>query len=157
MVFLFITTGLIYALQVSVNPDIRNYADALYFTVTTPDDHGIWRHNADRHDRAIAFGGRHDCGGDAVFAFGTSAVPATKGEANMHKLRVADPRCGRCTLQTLRPDDVHQDPRPGLADKSPSAFFPACGKPNICGNLPRAESFMICNRFYDPIPETSIA
>ncbi|WP_172294019.1 ion transporter [Pseudoruegeria sp. HB172150] len=34
-VFLFVMTGLIYALQVSVNPEIRNYADALYFTVTT--------------------------------------------------------------------------------------------------------------------------
>ncbi len=35
VVFLFVTTGLIYALQVDDNPDIRNYADALYFTVTT--------------------------------------------------------------------------------------------------------------------------
>lgn len=34
-VFLFVTTGLIYALQFGVNPLIRNYADALYFTVTT--------------------------------------------------------------------------------------------------------------------------
>lgn len=34
-VFLFVMTGLIYALQHNVNPDIRNYADALYFTVTT--------------------------------------------------------------------------------------------------------------------------
>ncbi len=34
-VFLFVTTGLIYALQYGVNPQIRNYADALYFTVTT--------------------------------------------------------------------------------------------------------------------------
>lgn len=34
-VFLFVTTGLIYALQHGVNPEIRNYADALYFTVTT--------------------------------------------------------------------------------------------------------------------------
>lgn len=34
-VFLFVMTGLIYASQAGVNPDIRNYADALYFTVTT--------------------------------------------------------------------------------------------------------------------------
>ena len=34
-VFLFVMTGLIYAAQFGVNPDIRNYADALYFTVTT--------------------------------------------------------------------------------------------------------------------------
>jgi len=34
-VFLFVMTGLIYATQYSSNPDIRNYADALYFTVTT--------------------------------------------------------------------------------------------------------------------------
>ncbi len=35
LVFLFITTGLIYALQYRSNPEIGNYADALYFTVTT--------------------------------------------------------------------------------------------------------------------------
>lgn len=34
-VFLFIMTGLIYALQHETNPNIGNYADALYFTVTT--------------------------------------------------------------------------------------------------------------------------
>lgn len=34
-VFLFVMTGLIYATQVGINPEIRNYADALYFTVTT--------------------------------------------------------------------------------------------------------------------------
>lgn len=34
-VFLFVMTGLIYTTQVAFNPDIRNYADALYFTVTT--------------------------------------------------------------------------------------------------------------------------
>jgi voltage-gated potassium channel len=34
-VFLFVMTGLIYALQVGVNPEINNYADALYFTATT--------------------------------------------------------------------------------------------------------------------------
>ncbi|MGK0266009.1 MAG: voltage-gated potassium channel [Maricaulis sp.] len=35
MVFLFVTTGLIYALQYGRNDEIRNYADAFYFTVTT--------------------------------------------------------------------------------------------------------------------------
>lgn len=34
-VFLFVMTGLIYATQYRINADIRNYADALYFTVTT--------------------------------------------------------------------------------------------------------------------------
>lgn len=34
-VFLFVMTGLIYALQYGRNPQIVNYADALYFTVTT--------------------------------------------------------------------------------------------------------------------------
>ena len=34
-VFLFVMTGLIYALQHGRNPQILNYADALYFTVTT--------------------------------------------------------------------------------------------------------------------------
>jgi voltage-gated potassium channel len=34
-VFLFVMTGLIYATQYRSNADIRNYADALYFTVTT--------------------------------------------------------------------------------------------------------------------------
>lgn len=35
VVFLFVMTGLIYATQSRTNPDIANYADALYFTVTT--------------------------------------------------------------------------------------------------------------------------
>lgn len=35
LVFLFIMTGIIYETQHRGNPDIRNYADALYFTVTT--------------------------------------------------------------------------------------------------------------------------
>jgi len=34
-VFLFVMTGLIYTTQHRTNPDIANYADALYFTVTT--------------------------------------------------------------------------------------------------------------------------
>jgi len=34
-VFLFVMTGLIYTTQHRINPDIGNYADALYFTVTT--------------------------------------------------------------------------------------------------------------------------
>ncbi len=34
-VFLFIMTGLIYATQFGINPEIKNYVDALYFTVTT--------------------------------------------------------------------------------------------------------------------------
>jgi len=34
-VFLFVMTGLIYTLQFGINPQITNYADALYFTVTT--------------------------------------------------------------------------------------------------------------------------
>ena len=34
-VFLFVMTGLIYATQAGSNPKISNYADALYFTVTT--------------------------------------------------------------------------------------------------------------------------
>ncbi|RPE71283.1 voltage-gated potassium channel [Pacificibacter maritimus] len=35
LVFIFVTTGLIYALEHNDNPAIRNYADALYFTITT--------------------------------------------------------------------------------------------------------------------------
>ncbi|OWY03203.1 ion channel [Thioclava sp. IC9] len=35
LVFLFVMTGLIYSTQVRINPEIKNYADALYFTVTT--------------------------------------------------------------------------------------------------------------------------
>ncbi|MEM5468569.1 potassium channel family protein [Celeribacter marinus] len=35
LVFIFVTTGLIYAIEHGHNPNIRNYADALYFTITT--------------------------------------------------------------------------------------------------------------------------
>jgi len=34
LVFIFVMTGLVYATQYSTNPQISNYADALYFTVT---------------------------------------------------------------------------------------------------------------------------
>lgn len=34
-VFIFFVTALVYVLQVRVNPEIKNYVDALYFTVTT--------------------------------------------------------------------------------------------------------------------------
>ncbi|AWB47497.1 ion transporter [Gemmobacter aquarius] len=34
-IFVFVMTGLVYETQVARNPDVRNYADALYFTVTT--------------------------------------------------------------------------------------------------------------------------
>lgn len=34
LVFIFVMTGLVYATQHATNPAIRNYADALYFTVT---------------------------------------------------------------------------------------------------------------------------
>ncbi len=35
VVFVFVMTALVYALQVRINPAISNYIDALYFTVTT--------------------------------------------------------------------------------------------------------------------------
>ena len=35
VVFLFVVTALVYVFQVNVNPQIQNYVDALYFTVTT--------------------------------------------------------------------------------------------------------------------------
>ena len=34
-IFLFAMTSLVYQTQQRINPDIRNYVDALYFTVTT--------------------------------------------------------------------------------------------------------------------------
>lgn len=35
LVFVFVVSAAVYALQVRVNPNIRNYVDALYFTITT--------------------------------------------------------------------------------------------------------------------------
>jgi voltage-gated potassium channel len=35
VVFIFIVTALVYVLEVRIHPDINNYVDALYFTVTT--------------------------------------------------------------------------------------------------------------------------
>jgi voltage-gated potassium channel len=35
LVFVFVVSAVVYALQVRVNPQIKNYVDALYFTVTT--------------------------------------------------------------------------------------------------------------------------
>lgn len=35
LVFIFVVTGMVYVLQLNNNPEIRNYVDALYFTVST--------------------------------------------------------------------------------------------------------------------------
>lgn len=97
IVFLFIMTGLIYATQWQHNPDITNYADALYFTVTTLTTtgfgditlHGTW-------GRLISV---------TVMIFGvTLFLRLAQVMFRPPKVRHACPRCG---LILHDPDAVH--------------------------------------------------
>jgi hypothetical protein len=82
LVFITVMTGLVHATQHNRNPDIANWADALYFTVAALTTTGFRRHHAGRHlgpaaDRAHHAGRRHP-----VPAAGTGAVPGRSRSAS---------------------------------------------------------------------------
>ena len=76
VVFLFVMTGLIYATQHGANPQIVNYADALYFTVTTLTTTGFGDITLQGTGGADAGGGGDDRRHHPVSAAGHRAVPA---------------------------------------------------------------------------------
>jgi len=96
-VFLFVMTGLIYATQVGVNADIRNYADALYFTVTTLTTTGfgdITLHGTSGRMLAVA-----------VMIFGiTLFLRLATALFRPTKVRYTCPTCG---LSLHDPDAIH--------------------------------------------------
>lgn len=96
-VFLFVMTGIIYETQHRSNPDIRNYADALYFTVTTLTTTGFG-------DITLpGTGGR--LLSVIVMIFGvTLFLRLAQVLFRPNKVRFACPSCG---LQRHEPDAVH--------------------------------------------------
>ena len=97
VVFLFIMTGLIYALQHETNPEIGNFADALYFTVTTLTTTGFGDITLNgTTGRMLAV---------AVMIFGvTLFLRLVQVLLRPHKVRHECPDCG---LLMHDPDSVH--------------------------------------------------
>jgi voltage-gated potassium channel len=96
-VFLFVMTGLIYASQHRANPEIGNYADALYFTVTTLTTTGFGDITLEGHwGRLLSV---------AVMIFGVTLF------LRLLQVLFRPPKvrheCGECGLLLHDPDAVH--------------------------------------------------
>jgi voltage-gated potassium channel len=96
-VFLFVMTGIVYQTQHATNPGIRNYADALYFTVTALTTTGFG-------DITLpGTGGRLLT--VAIMIFGvTLFLGLLRAVLRPHKVRFACPTCG---MMRHEPDAVH--------------------------------------------------
>lgn len=97
MVFLFVMTGIVYETQRWNNPDIRNYVDALYFTVTALTTTGFGDITLKgTSGRLIAV---------VIMIFGvTLFLRLVRSLLQPHKVRFACPTCG---LQRHDVDAVH--------------------------------------------------
>ena len=106
-VFLFVMTGLVYETQHRANPEIGNYADALYFTVTALTTTGFGDITLPGTERAAPHGRDHDLRGDAVPAPRAGAAASAQGQLRVPVLRPVAPRPRRGSLQGLRhaPED----------------------------------------------------
>ena len=95
-VFLFITTGVVYETQHWRNPNIANYVDALYFTVTALTTTGFGDIVLEGSlGRLIA----------VVIMIRSNAIPALGAGATwVHKVRFPCPNCG---IQRQEIDAVH--------------------------------------------------
>lgn len=96
-VFLFVTTGFVYETQHLTNPGIRNYVDALYFTVTALTTTGFGDITLEgTTGRLISI---------AIMIFGvTLFFNLARAVLRPHKVRFECPDCG---LMTHDPDAVH--------------------------------------------------
>jgi voltage-gated potassium channel len=97
VVFLFVMSGLVYETQRWVNPDIRNYLDALYFTVTALTTTGFGDITlAGTMGRLLSV---------VIMIFGvTLFLRLVRALLQPHKVRFPCPTCG---LQRHDPDAVH--------------------------------------------------
>ena len=96
-VFLFVMTGIVYQTQHATNPGIKNYADALYFTVTALTTTGFGDITLPgTSGRLISV---------AIMIFGvTLFLGLLRAILRPHKVRFA---CPRCALLRHEPDAVH--------------------------------------------------
>lgn len=97
LVFIFVVTALVYVMQARANPDIGNYVDALYFTVTTLTTTGFG-------DITL-----HGSGGRllsvVIMVFGVALfLRLLQTIFRPHKVRYA---CQKCGLNRHDPDAVH--------------------------------------------------
>lgn len=97
LVFIFVVTALVYVMQARSNPDIANYVDALYFTVTTLTTTGFG-------DITL-----HGSGGRLlsvlIMVFGVALfLRLLQTIFRPHKVRYSCPQCG---LNRHDPDAVH--------------------------------------------------
>jgi len=97
MVFIFFVTALVYVLQVRTNPDIKNYVDALYFTVATLTTTGfgdITLHGSVGKLLAII-----------IMVFGVGLfLRLVQAIFRTHKVRFP---CSKCGLTRHDPDAIH--------------------------------------------------
>jgi len=97
VVFLFVMTGIVYETQHWTNPDIRNYVDALYFTVTALTTTGFG-------DITLRGSGGRIIS-VVIMIFGvTLFLRLLRSLLQPHKVRFACPACG---LQRHEADAVH--------------------------------------------------
>ncbi|MBC8338923.1 MAG: potassium channel family protein [Alphaproteobacteria bacterium] len=96
-VFIFFVTALVYVLQVRINPEIRNYVDALYFTVTTLTTTGFG-------DITLA-GSTGRLLSVIIMIFGVALfLRLVQAIFRTHK---EDHRCSNCGLSRHDPDAIH--------------------------------------------------
>jgi voltage-gated potassium channel Kch len=110
-VFIFIMTGIVYETQHAINPQINNYADALYFTVTALTTTGFGDITlAGTIGRLISV---------VIMVLGVTLflnlaralLQPSKGALPVPKLRIAAPRLQRGALQSLRYAPQHSGRR----------------------------------------------
>ena len=111
-VFLFVMSAIVYETQHWSNPDIANYVDALYFTVTALTTTGFGDITLPGTTGRLISVAHHDFRGDAVPAPRPRAALAAQGALPLPDLRAAAARRRRGALQGLR--DAAEHPRRGL-------------------------------------------
>jgi hypothetical protein len=91
-VFIFVMTAIVYETQKFRNPQIANYADALYFTVTALTTTGFGDITPVGHDRPPDHRGHHDFRRDPVLQSGPCVVDSTQGAVCLPDLWTAASR-----------------------------------------------------------------
>ena len=107
LVFLFVMSGVVFETQHRANHGIGNYADALYFTVTTLTTTGFGDVTLPGTPGPAAVGGHHAGRRHPVPAAGPGIVPPDEGALPLSRLRAGTARAGCRALQGLRPIDQH--------------------------------------------------
>ena len=109
MVFIFFVTALVYVFQVDSNPDITNYVDSLYFTVTTLTTTGFGDITLKGSSGRILSIIIMVLGVALFFTPRSDDLPACQSVFRMPRLRPQASRPRRRSLQALRADIAYRD------------------------------------------------